>query len=324
MNHSWKIAFFGSDKIALPCLQSIIDANQGWNICAVLTQPDRRTGRGRKFQPNPIKSWALEHELPIHDPEKPGLDDSNWIKEIGADLILVMAYGHILSSDLLTSAPRGCFNLHASLLPFYRGASPIETSLAMGDKITGVTLMEVSKRMDAGPIIDKEEVEISKSDTGVSLRNKISKACVPLISRTLPTLLDGDFQKVEQDDQLATYCRKLSKEDGRMNFLLPAAEIESRTRAFAGWPGSYFEYEETILKVGKLRVVSSPALLSPGERHAEFGNSLVIATPDGAVEIMEVQKPGGKMLPVSDFLRGFPLPPKITFSSPAKQTSLLR
>ena len=324
MNKKRKIAFFGSDEIALPGLRSISKAGFCAEIAAVLTQPDRRSGRGRKFQPNAIKAWAMQSGLPVQDPEKPGPEEVVWLKELGVDLVWVMAYGHILKKDLLTAAPLGCFNLHASLLPQYRGASPIETSLAMGDRKTGVTLMEVIPRMDAGPVIDVEEVEISGHDTGPSLRHKIANACVPLVHRAMPLLVSGNYQKTDQDEQRATYCRKLSKEDGRINFNLAGEELVTRMRAFAGWPGTFFTFEDIVLRVGQLRVVSCSQALKPGERFSGAVQSLVVGSGNGAVEILEIQKPGGKMLPVADFLRGFSLPQEVTFSSPVDQAVLLR
>ena len=324
MTKKRKIAFFGSDEIALPGLRSMSEAGFCAEIAAVLTQPDRRSGRGRKFQPNAIKAWAMQSGLPVHDPEKPGPEEAAWLKELGVDLVWVMAYGHILKKDLLTAAPLGCFNLHASLLPQYRGASPIETSLAMGDRKTGVTLMEVIPRMDAGPVIDVEEVEISDHDTGPSLRHKIANACVPLVHRAMPLLVNGNYQKTDQDEQRATYCRKLSKEDGRINFNLAGEELVTRMRAFAGWPGTFFTFEDIVLRVGQLRVVSCSQALKPGERFSGAVQSLVVGSGNGAVEILAIQKPGGKMLPVADFLRGFSLPQEVTFSSPVDQAVLLR
>ena len=173
-----KIAFFGSDEIALPCLQALVDSSNNWEVSGILTQPDRRSGRGRKLQPNPIKRWAIDSHIPVMNPEKPGGEEVAWIKDMGIDLILVMAYGHILKENLLTVTRFGCFNLHASLLPKYRGASPIESAMAMGEKKTGVTLMKVIPKMDAGPIIDAEKVVIDQGDTGPLLRTKIAQACV--------------------------------------------------------------------------------------------------------------------------------------------------
>jgi methionyl-tRNA formyltransferase len=323
MNKKRKIAFFGSDEIALPCLNALLDSSESWEICGVLTQPDRRSGRGRKLRSNPIKKWSLEQGIHVKDPEIPGKEEVNWLKDLGAELTLVMAYGHILKDDLLEAVPCGCFNLHASLLPKYRGASPIETALAMGEKETGVTLMRVFPRMDAGPIVDSEAVSISMSDTGSDLRKKLGYACIPLIQRAMPNLLTGEFCENEQDEAEATYCRKLTKADGQIDFTLSAEEIDCRARAFTNWPGLWFNHNQNILKVGKLSIFDGDVSLKPGQRDSGMKDALVIGTGNNAIKVLELQKPGGKMVPVSDFLRGYALPEEITFSSPSGPLSLL-
>ena len=319
-----KIAFFGSDAIALPCLDAIIQNSHGWEICGVLTQPDRKSGRGRKLQSNPIKQWALDHGIPVRDPQKPSDAEVDWLKKMGADLTLVMAYGHILKDSLLEAAPLGCSNLHASLLPKYRGASPIETALAMGESETGLTLMRVIPRMDAGPIIDMEAVPILLSETGSSLREKLAHACVPLILRNLGNLLAQKFSENIQDEKQVTYCRKLIKLDGQIDFSLSAEEIENRSRAFANWPGSYFYHENLPLRVGELKVYPAITNLACGERCSLHLNSLILGTGSGAIEILALQKPGGKMLPIAEFLRGYSFPTQITFCSPAERLPLCR
>lgn len=319
-----KIAFFGSDEIAIPCLNDLMQLSSDCEICGVLTQPDRRSGRGRKLLPNPIKKWALESNIPVKDPEKPGAEIVEWIEGLGTDLVLIMAYGHILKEALLKIAPCGCFNLHASLLPKYRGASPIESAIASGERKTGVTLMGVIPRMDAGPIIDAESVQIARGDTGADVRGKISQACIPLLNRNMDALLSGNARLSDQDEQAATYCRKLLKSDGRLNFHLSARDLIYRNRAFADWPGSYFFHEDKMLRVGKMAELQESVHLLPGQRLAENDNSLIIGTANGTIEILELQKPGGTMLPVGDFLRGYSLPREIIFLSPADQLDLIR
>ena len=217
-SQTYKIAFFGSDEISLPFLNFLNDQCPFVHVSAVLTQPDRRSGRGRKMASNAIKTWAENHSISCRSPEKPSDLEVDWLREQNIDLILVMAYGHILKKSFLTLAPAGCFNFHASILPKYRGASPIETAIAQGEKQTGVTLMKVITRMDAGPIIDSEGVKISEKDNGKNLRNKISKACLPLVERNIISIAKGLSDQDMQDESLATYCRKLNKEDGNLNF----------------------------------------------------------------------------------------------------------
>jgi len=318
------LAFFGSDAIAIPCLHALMENDQDWKVAAVLTQPDRPSGRGRNLQPNPVKSWALEHGIPVRDPEKPTHHEVQWLKELKIDLTMVMAYGHILKEEFLNYAPLGCFNLHASLLPKYRGASPVETAIAMGEVQTGVTLMQVIPQMDAGPMIDCEPVDIGEGDTGQQVRQKIAQACIPLLGRSVPNLLSGKYPLLEQDENQATYCRKLSKADGQLNFRLSADELVSRSRAFASWPGCYFVHQDKVLRVGKMNKFPHDLSLEPGQRSSTKENSLIIGTGKGSVEILELQKPGGKMLPIADFLRGYAIHKEITFLSPSDQISLIR
>ncbi len=305
---TYRIAFFGSDEIALPVLRFINDESELGSIFAVLTQPDRRAGRGRKLQQNSIKNWAREHAVPIQDPLKPSSAETEWLKSLEIDLVIVMAYGHILKRDLIEAAPSGCFNLHASLLPAFRGASPIETALAMGERETGVTLMRVIPRMDAGPIVDVERVTIDDDDTGQTLRSKIAHSCVPLMDRNLSSLLAGGIEERPQDEILATYCRKLTKADGALDFNAPAEALAHRIQAFRFWPGSFFFLKDQRIRIGKSTVGNLACKLVPGEVGYDTEGNLCIGTGRGGLLVEELQKPGGKMLPAPDFLRGFDMP----------------
>ena len=305
---TYRIAFFGSDEIALPFLRSIHDESRIASISVVLTQPDRRAGRGRQLRQNPIKAWALEQALPIRDPSKPGSEETEWLKSLEIDLVIVMAYGHILKRDLLEVAPSGCFNLHASLLPAFRGASPIETALAMGERETGVTLMRVVPRMDAGPVVDVERVAIEGDDTGQTLRAKLARSCVPLMDRNLSSLLAGEADEVAQDEALATYCRKLTKLDGALDFRAPAETLVHRIQAFRFWPGSFFTFKDQRIRIGKSTVGNLASELVPGEVGCDTEGNFCIGTGRDGLLVEELQKPGGKMLPTPDFLRGFEIP----------------
>ena len=299
-----RIAFFGSDEIALPFLGGLREG--GVEVSAALTQPDRRSGRGRNLNPNPIKQWAIESGIPCRDPQKPSSEETEWLKSLEIELIIVMAYGHILQQDLLEAASLGCFNLHASLLPAYRGASPIETALASGERETGVTLMRIVPRMDAGPIIDADRVLITGDDTGSTLREKIGLSCVPLIGRNLDSLLAGRSVEKPQDETEVTYCRKLTKADGLMDFRVPAQLLVHRIQAFRSWPGVSFPFGEIRIRAGKSSV--GDLALLPGEVARDREGNLSIGTGQGALVVHELQKPGGKMLPAEDFLRGFVIP----------------
>ncbi len=304
----YQVAFLGSDEIALPLLQCFESLTPNCKLSAVLTQPDRPAGRGRKIQPNPIKSWAIEKKLPIAYPAKPGLQEIEWFKDLGIDLLLVMAYGHILKEEMLSSTRFGCFNLHASLLPAYRGASPIESALASGEAETGVTFMRVIRKMDAGPILDFEKVTIEKEEVGLSLRKKISLACIPLIERTLKKILSGNFGESTQNESSISYCRKLNKSDAILDFSMNTKSLDCRIRAFKGWPGSVFIHREISIRVGSTTPLYEDFSLEPGEVRQDSEGRLLVGTSDGNLRFDELQKPGGRMIRSEEFLRGYDLP----------------
>jgi methionyl-tRNA formyltransferase len=300
------IVFFGSDAICLPVLNYLKHEAAGeCTLRAVVSQPDRRQGRGKKLQPNPVAVWAADNGVELLQPEKPTRELAEWMIAEKTTVSLVMAYGHFLPKSLREAAPQGMLNFHGSLLPKYRGASPIETALASGDAETGVGLMQVVKEMDAGGVADVEVVRIGDQDTGPELRVKVGEAVVPLLRRNLGAVLTGGLQFKEQDLSQVTYCRKMRKEDGAIDFTLSAIDIYNRLRAFTPWPGGYFDHGESRIKVGRASVESG------GSDSAAPGTVLSttpvvrVATGDGAICFHELQRPGARMLPVADFLRGY-------------------
>ncbi|MDG0963962.1 MAG: methionyl-tRNA formyltransferase [Opitutales bacterium] len=307
-NQIYRVAFFGSDEIALPFLEFLHKECDFVRLSAVLTQPDRRSGRGRKMSENPIKRWALDRSVPCRSPDKPTGVECDWLQEERIDSILVMAYGHILKKQFLEVAPAGCYNLHASLLPQYRGASPIETAIAMGEDRSGVTLMRIIPRMDAGPIVDSESISISSTDTGPSLRLKLSQSCIPLIKRNIARLVRGKAEESIQVETESSYCRKLNKEDGNLNFTRTAQELSNRIRAFQAWPGCSFFHDGQKFRIGSAESKSDPDSLREGETKKDEEGNFIIGTKHGVLRVLEIQKPGGKMLKVSEFLRGFNFP----------------
>ena len=294
----------GADPIALPVLDYLV-ADPRIDFAAVLTQPDRPSGRGKKLRMNPIKAWATEHGIVIGDPDKPGDTELEWIHELGIQFALVMAYGHILKRNLLNAPLLGTWNLHASLLPLHRGASPVESALLAGDTQTGVSLMKIIPKMDAGPVLDIEPVMISLEETSPTLREKLAHACVPLIERNIEKLALGNVDTLDQDDSAATYCNKISKQDGRMDFSMPAVQLERRVRAFTNWPGSFFEYGEDRIKVAGATVERPSAVAPPGTILSADDNGLLIATSENAICFHQLQRPGGRMMEASAFFLGF-------------------
>jgi methionyl-tRNA formyltransferase len=309
-NNRYKIIYWGSDLICLPSLKWLHAKGEGqWELVAVVSQPDRKQGRGQKLKANPVAEYANEHGLKLFQPNKPGEDIVQFLKDQKVDISFVMAYGHFLGRAIRQASRLGMVNFHGSILPKYRGASPIETAIAHGETETGVSLMQISQAMDAGAVADIESVKIKKSDCALSVREKIGEATVPILERTMISLMKNELEFHPQDEALISHCRKLSKEDGMIDFELSAEEIYNRWRAFKTWPNSFCFHGENRIKVGQLAIsedslATSIANLPCGTVILE-NDKLRIVTSKGLLSILELQRVGGKMLPVSDFLRGY-------------------
>jgi methionyl-tRNA formyltransferase len=338
-----RTVFLGSDSIALPLLDWLADGEGRAHarLAAIYTQPDRPVGRGQKIQPNAIKAWALARGLPVFQPEKltPAVRDE--FAALAPDLALVMAYGHILRDDFIATPRLGTLNLHASLLPAWRGASPIQTAIAGGERETGVSLMRIVRQLDAGPVADAERVAVAPLDTALDVEQKLAAACVSLLARALPRLRAGTLAFTPQDDARASHCRRLVKSDGALDFRAPAAALAARINGLYPWPACSVEINGQPIKFGLAGVLhenapppSPPSLPSdagagvrlgeaaalsgggdaappnapaPGEILPSASGTLHIATGAGILHILRLQRPGGRMLPASDFLRGFPI-----------------
>lgn len=307
-----RLVFLGSDAIALPLLEWL--AGEGSALVAIVgvyTQPDRPVGRGQKITANAIKTWAQSKGLPVYQPEKLTEDVRAEFAALSPDLALVMAYGHILKDDLIATPRRGTLNLHTSLLPKYRGASPIQTAIACGEKETGVTLMRIVRRLDAGPIADVECVSIEARDTALDVEAKLAAACVPLVGRNLAKLLEGTTAFHEQDEASATFCRKLDKSDGGLDFEAPANVLAARINGLFPWPACQAEIAGQPIKFGLAEattVEASPATMRPGTVIGVDQGGLLIATGRGGLRVLRLQRAGGKMLPAIEFLRGCAVP----------------
>jgi len=305
-----KIAYFGSDAIGLPGLDFLHDrAGDRCELALVVSQPDRRSGRGRKLQANPVAAWATERGLPLRQPEKPDRALADELGEAGVAVALVMAYGHFLPKFIREAPVHGMVNFHGSILPRYRGASPIESAIAEGETETGVCLMEVVKEMDAGGVADLERIPIRNDALAPDVRANAGKAVVPLLDRTLDALLAGRLPFDPQDHASATFCRKIRKDDGAIDFTLSAADIYNRWRAFQPWPGAYFDLGETRVRVGRMECLpETDTGVAPGMVVAT-GGDVTVATAEGLLRFHELQRPGGKMLGAAEFLRGFAIRP---------------
>jgi len=310
-----KLIFMGSDVIALPTLKFLSGMQAQVEIEAVYTQPDRARGRGKKVQPNTIKTWAKEHGLPVVQPDGFGNDEIQRLLNLKPDIILVMAYGHLLPQVILDAASQGIYNIHTSLLPKLRGASPVETAVATGMMESGVSLMKLVLKMDAGPICDQERLRITSLETAGSYREKLALASPLLMQRNLSAMLDGSIESEPQDEQAVSYCRLLVKQDGQLDFSQSARVLSNRINGLNPWPGCYVLLEGVDLKVGLASWSESDDAYEPGQIVECSSYRVCVGTGEGLLNMLNLQKPGGKMLPAEVFLRGYPINPGLRFVS---------
>lgn len=303
-----RIVFMGSDPIAMPSLRALLSGQCGTiEIAAVYTQPDRARGRGKKVLANEIKQWALSQGIEVRQPEKMGKADRLEIEAMELDAILVMAYGHMLSSKLIETPRRSIWNLHTSLLPKYRGASPIQCAVASGDTETGVSLMRIAREMDAGPVLDQERVTIGRLDTALDVEQRLAEACVPLLKRSFSAILSGEAEPVAQDSSQASYVRKLGKNDGDLDFRVPAAVLSKRVNGLFPWPSVRFCYKGNPIKVGLADCEEIESESAAGTVVGVSKDGLHIACGEGVVVFKRLQRVGGRMLDADALLRGFPI-----------------
>lgn len=311
-----RIVFMGSDPIARPALDWLSGAGKTIaEVVAVFTQPDRPTGRGQKIQPNEIKLWAEARGLPVLQPEKIGAAEREQLAALQPDLVLVMAYGHLLKQDVIDTPRLGTLNLHTSVLPKYRGASPIQTAIACGDTDTGVTLMRMVLALDAGPVGGVERVSIAPLDTATEVEARLAQACVPLLGRCLPAIAEGTQTFIEQNHTQATFCRRLGKADGVLDFNQPAAVLAARINALMPWPGCAVAINGQTVKLGLADVGSLIDYQPAGAISGADADGLLVGTGQGTLRLRKLQRPGGKMLPAAEFLRGWPVAPGTRLSS---------
>jgi methionyl-tRNA formyltransferase len=307
MSTPLRLVFLGSDAIALPLLEWLAGPGAVHaQIVGVFTQPDKPVGRGQKIQANAIKTWAQARGLAVLQPDKLTEDVRLQLAAFKPDVSLVIAYGHILRDDFIATPRLGTLNLHTSLLPKYRGASPIQTAVASGERETGVSLMRIVRKLDAGPVADAERVSIGSLETALDVEAKLAAACVPLVTRALPKLARGELAFNEQNESAVTFCRKLTKEDGVLNFAAPAAALAARISGLFPWPSCAVEIDGQSIKIGLADTVAGSS--EPGVVCRTDAEGLLVGSADGLLRLRRLQRPGGKMLSASEFLRGFPIP----------------
>ena len=302
-----RVVFFSAAEISIPCLE-YLKCCPDITFAGIVTQPGRAKGRGHKVSLNPVGLWAENHSIPFYQAEKMDVDAFAWLKTIQPDLIFVMAFGHILKKNFLDMPPLGMWNFHTSLLPKYRGASPIQSAILVGDSYSGVTLMSMVEKMDAGPWLAQKQVSIAEDETGITLTQKMAQTSAELLQSSLPKILTKDYTLIHQNNTAASYCSKFSKTDGLLDFNLPAALLERKIRAFQPWPGTYFFKDGERYIIHKAHVVPSndPTSVCGNFIIGADKKTLYVTTNENNLSIDVLQKVGGKPMPVADFLRGKP------------------
>lgn len=301
-----RIVFMGTPEAAAVSLEQLLKGPDP--VVGVVTQPDRPSGRGQKNVASPVAQLALSRQIPVVAPQK--IRDPTFLatlKHWRPDLIVVIAYGRILPASVLEIAPQGCVNVHYSLLPKYRGAAPVAWTILSGEEKGGVTTMRLVEKMDAGPILLQEEVSLAADETTASFQKKLAPIGAGLLLRTIAQLKNGFIQPKVQDEREVTYAPMLKKEDGQIDWTLPAQAIERRVRAFQPWPSAYGYLRGRLLKIHRASVVPTEAHGVPGEVIKPTERNLWILTGQGVLSLEEVQLENRKRLPVAEFLKGTPV-----------------
>lgn len=302
-----KIVFMGTPEFSVPGLRALVEA--GHKVAAVVTQPDRQKGRGKAVQAPPVKEAAVEMGIPVLQPRR--IRDEEWLPVLAAyhaDLFVVIAFGQILPQTILDLPKYGCINVHASLLPKYRGAAPIQQCLIDGETKTGVTVMQMDAGLDTGDMLAKTEVAIDAGETGGSLHDKLSAVGARLLVDTLPRIKDGTVKREKQDDTKSCYAGMLKKELGAIDWRMDAAAIERLIRALNPWPSAYTGLGKKTLKLWEARVVENiEKAAAPGQILSVGRRSFTVAAGNGALEILSLQLEGKKRMDAESFLRGYPL-----------------
>ena len=298
-----RIIYMGTPDFAVNALEKIVEA--GHEVVACYTQPDKPKGRGKALQPTPVKVRAMAHDIPVYQPVKlRDQENVDVISEYAPDAIVVAAYGQILPESILNIPRYGCINIHASLLPKYRGAAPIERAIIYGEKETGVTTMYMAKGLDTGDMIEQSIVPIENDDTGESLTDKLAACGAELIISTLKKLENGTAVRTPQDDSKSCYAAMLSKDMGHIDFLQPAEQIERLVRGLQPWPCAFTSINGKNVKIYGAKVVDAPCGIAPGQIVNVTKKSFAIACGTNALQITRLQPEGKKIMDTAAFLAG--------------------
>jgi len=308
----WRIVFFGTPSFAVPALKGLVEGPD--EVIAVVTQPDREKGRGRKIFSSPVKEVVLQQGFPLLQPEK--VKEKTFqgrLKELVPDLFVVVAYGQILPKSILEIPKHGSVNVHASLLPQYRGAAPIPWAILMGEKMTGVTTMMMDEGMDTGAILLQKAITIGEDETSETIHERLASLGGQLLLETVKKMKAGDLSPVPQDPSKASYAPPLKKEDGKIDWSKEAREIDRQVRAFTPWPGAFTLWEERLLKICKGKIREGMSKGKPGVVVWTGADFIEVDTGKGLFLITELQVEGKRRMGVRDFLSGHSIPTGTVF-----------
>lgn len=295
------IVFAGTPEFGVPCLNALAESPH--RVIAVYTQPDRKAGRGQQLQASPVKQWALDRQIPVYQPLNfKHEDDVAALAQLKPDLMVVIAYGLILPRSVLEIPRLGCINVHASLLPRWRGASPIAQSIIHNDATTGVTIMQMDVGLDTGDMLSTVACFIEPTDTAHTLHDKLAQIAAEPLLNTIELLGSNQATPVKQDDTYATYAKKISKDDARIDWDNPASAIDCQVRGLYPWPVAFTFVNDTVLRIHKASVDSSPHELLPGTVVRLDKKGMLVATKQGGLLVERIQFPGGKVLHIADWL----------------------
>ncbi|MCU6748221.1 methionyl-tRNA formyltransferase [Faecalicatena acetigenes] len=313
-----RVIFMGTPDFSVGTLEALLHA--GHEVCLVVTQPDKPKGRGKQMQFSPVKETALKYQIPVFQPKK--IRDKECVEELrkyNADVMVVIAFGQILPKEILTLTPYGCINVHASLLPKYRGAAPIQWAIINGEQVTGVTTMQMDEGLDTGDMILKTQVPIEEEETGESLHDKLASAGARLCVETLKKIEEGTAVFQKQGDSPTAYAKMLDKKMGNIDWSQSAVVIERLIRGLNSWPSAYTHWDQKVIKIWKAKAdpaeASGESKTAPGTVTAVKKDSICVQTGDGVLSIYELQIPGKKRMETAAFLRGYKVETGTVFTS---------
>ncbi len=300
MTKPLRIVFAGTPDFSVPPLQELLAS--GHQVVAVYTQPDRPSGRGRKLLPGPVKSRALEAGVPVHQPPSlKAAEEVEILRDLRPDLMVVVAYGLLLPESVLEIPRLGCVNIHASLLPRWRGAAPIQRAIQAGDTESGVSIMRMEKGLDTGPVYLSKRIALAADETGGSLHDRLSMLGAAGLMEALPGIAEGSLQPVPQNDAEATYAAKLEKKEAQIDWKRSAVQIERQVRAFNPWPVAFTPYENANLRIWNAHAIEGMTA-DPGTVMSATRDGVDVSTGEGLLRITRMQMPGKRAMDVQDFV----------------------